>query len=126
MNNSALGKHLIIDFFDCNLISICIEKADLESITEIILKELNLKNITVLSTSNHFFSENAISISFHLAESHLNIHTWPENNYVSFDFFCCSLMPDLEYIMDEISNFCDISFFKSKHKNRKFLERGIA
>jgi hypothetical protein len=35
-------------------------------------------------------------------------------------------MPDLENIMEEISNFCDISFFKSKRKNKKFLERGKA
>lgn len=121
----TLGVHLIIDFHECDLKDFCINKRDILNITNLVKKKLEDTKIIVLETHSHFFSQNAISISFHLAESHLHFHTWPEKRYVSFDFFCCTQLENLEKQMIEISNCCDNMFFKSKKKTQHIIPRGI-
>ena len=121
---SAIGRHLIVDYYNCNLKGLCVNPSDLESISRTIESKLADSSIMVLNSSSHFFGIDSISISFHLAESHLNLHTWPEKNYVSFDFFCCSQIDGLEDVMVEIGNFCNLSFFKAEKEERRLLNRG--
>jgi len=43
----------------------------------------------VLDTSNVVFPNGAITLVLILAESHLSIHTWPEESMVAIDLFSC-------------------------------------
>jgi S-adenosylmethionine decarboxylase len=43
----------------------------------------------VLDTSHVMFPNGAITLVFVLAESHLSVHTWPEENTVAIDLFSC-------------------------------------
>jgi S-adenosylmethionine decarboxylase len=43
----------------------------------------------VLSTSHVTFPNGAITLILILAESHLSIHTWPEEDLVAIDLFSC-------------------------------------
>jgi S-adenosylmethionine decarboxylase len=43
----------------------------------------------VLDTSSVIFPNGAITLVFILAESHLSIHTWPEENLIAIDLFSC-------------------------------------
>ena len=43
----------------------------------------------VLDTSNVTFPNGAITLVFILAESHLCVHTWPEESMVAIDLFSC-------------------------------------
>jgi len=43
----------------------------------------------VLGTSHVTFPNGAITLVLILAESHLSIHTWPEENMVAIDLFSC-------------------------------------
>src|SRR6266699_2991855 len=43
----------------------------------------------VLDTSHVIFPNGAITLVLILAESHLSIHTWPEENMVAIDLFSC-------------------------------------
>ena len=44
---------------------------------------------TVLDTSHVVFPNGAVTLVLILAESHLAIHTWPEENLVAVDLFSC-------------------------------------
>jgi S-adenosylmethionine decarboxylase len=43
----------------------------------------------VLDSSNVVFPNGAITLVLILAESHLSIHTWPEESLVAIDLFSC-------------------------------------
>jgi len=43
----------------------------------------------VLGTSHVVFPNGAITLVLILAESHLSIHTWPEENLIAIDLFSC-------------------------------------
>jgi S-adenosylmethionine decarboxylase len=43
----------------------------------------------VLDTSHVMFPNGAVTLVLILAESHLAIHTWPEDNLVAIDLFSC-------------------------------------
>ncbi len=52
---------------------------------------------TVLNTSFHTFSPQGVSGVIVLAESHISVHTWPEEGYAAVDVFTCGnrAMPHL-------------------------------
>ena len=43
----------------------------------------------VLDTSHVMFPNGAVTLVLILAESHLAIHTWPEDNLIAIDLFSC-------------------------------------
>jgi S-adenosylmethionine decarboxylase len=43
----------------------------------------------VLETSHVMFPNGAVTLVLILAESHLAIHTWPEDNLIAIDLFSC-------------------------------------
>ncbi len=43
----------------------------------------------VLSASHTIFGNGAVTLVLILAESHLAIHTWPEENLIAIDLFSC-------------------------------------
>ena len=43
----------------------------------------------VLDTSHVLFPNGAITVVLILAESHLSIHTWPEEDLIAIDLFSC-------------------------------------
>ncbi len=43
----------------------------------------------VLDTSHVVFPNGAITLVLILAESHLSVHTWPEENMIAVDLFSC-------------------------------------
>ena len=44
---------------------------------------------TVLDSSHVIFPNGAVTLVLILAESHLAIHTWPEDNLIAIDLFSC-------------------------------------
>ena len=46
-------------------------------------------NFTVLHRVFHFFEPHGMTCVYVLSESHLSVHTWPEDDFVSIDLFCC-------------------------------------
>ena len=43
----------------------------------------------MLGTSHVIFPNGAVTLVLILAESHLAIHTWPEENLIAIDLFSC-------------------------------------
>ena len=56
----------------------------------------------VLDTSHVIFPNGAITLVLILAESHLSIHTWPEENLIAIDLFSCGAI-DGRRVIDELA-----------------------
>lgn len=81
---SPLGHHLIADFFDAtNLVDAAAAEAILTQAAE-------AAGAVVLAVNTHDFGDRTgfTGVAL-LAESHISIHTWPENAYVAIDVFMC-------------------------------------
>lgn len=78
------GVHLIVD---------CIGAKNLSSLekVELCLRDaIEAAGATLLHIHLHHFTPNGgISGVAVLAESHISIHTWPENGYAALDVFMC-------------------------------------
>lgn len=90
------GKHLILDFWGAReldnpvlmeqTLRTCVEKA----------------GATLLHIHLHRFSPSGgLSGVAVLAESHISVHTWPENGFAAFDIFMCGNTRP-EFALDEL------------------------
>lgn len=81
----TIGRHLIAEFYGCS--PDVLNSAD--TIRSSMLKAAEKIGATVVGDTFHQFSPQGVSGSVVIAESHLSIHTWPENGYVSVDIYTC-------------------------------------
>ena len=56
----------------------------------------------VLANSHVVFPNGAVTLVLILAESHLSIHTWPEENLIAIDLFSCGSI-DGQRVLDEMA-----------------------
>jgi S-adenosylmethionine decarboxylase len=62
---------------------------DVARLTSLTAAAVAAGNGHVLDTSHVIFPNGAITLVLILAESHLSIHTWPEENLIAIDLFSC-------------------------------------
>jgi S-adenosylmethionine decarboxylase len=78
------GTHLIIDLWGAERLD------DLPHIEETLRACVVAAGATLLHIHLHHFTPNmGVSGVAVLAESHISIHTWPENGYAALDVFMC-------------------------------------
>jgi S-adenosylmethionine decarboxylase len=63
--------------------------ADVTRLTALTSAAVAAGNGHVLDTSHVIFPNGAITLVLILAESHLSIHTWPEEDLIAIDLFSC-------------------------------------
>lgn len=81
----ALGRHLLIEFYNCRS-----NKLNLSKYLEKILCESAKKSkAKVIKTIFHNFKPFGVSGLVIIAESHFSIHTWPEYKFASIDIYTC-------------------------------------
>lgn len=78
------GAHLIIDLYDAKKLD------DLDHVEAALRACVDAAGATLLHIHLHHFEPNGgISGVAVLAESHISIHSWPENGYAALDVFMC-------------------------------------
>ena len=78
------GAHLIIDLYDAQKLD------DIEHIEKALRACVTASGATLLHIHLHHFEPNGgVSGVAVLAESHISIHSWPENGYAALDVFMC-------------------------------------
>lgn len=76
--------HILADFFGGLFMD------DLDHMSEVLRTAAKVAGATVLDIKLHHFGENGgVTGVAVLAESHISIHTWPENDLVAIDIFMC-------------------------------------
>lgn len=78
------GTHLFVDLFGADQLD------DIRHVQAICTRAAQTTGATVLRGEFHHFGEGCgISGVILLAESHLSIHTWPENHLATIDIYVC-------------------------------------
>lgn len=101
-----LGKHVLLECRGPQ--AHLAEKA----LRQLMLEAAERAGATVLSTHFHQFGEGCgLTGVAVLAESHITVHQWPENDYAAFDIFMCgNTEPEqAAYVIAEAFPSCEIS-----------------
>jgi S-adenosylmethionine decarboxylase len=78
------GAHLIVDLYDAERLD------DIDHIEKALRDCVDAAGATLLHIHLHHFEPNGgVSGVAVLAESHISIHSWPENGYAALDVFMC-------------------------------------
>lgn len=72
----------------------------------------------VLETSHVMFPNGAVTLVLILAESHLAIHTWPEDNLIAIDLFSCGTI-DGHRVAAELAR-----LLRLEEAHTRLIERG--
>lgn len=86
----ASGKQLIIDLNDCSKALL----NDVELVKQYMLEASHIARATVIGQSFHCYAPVGVSGVVIVQESHLAIHTWPEEGYAAIDIFTCGQKVD--------------------------------
>ena len=81
----AVGKHCILELYDCDSAKLNDEAFLREAITTAAQRA----GATLLNLITHHFEPQGVTGLALLAESHISIHTWPESGYAAVDVFTC-------------------------------------
>jgi S-adenosylmethionine decarboxylase proenzyme len=93
--NKIYGLHIVGDLYECDF-SFFAHKSEKDIKKEFSKIILN-NNLRELGNFYYFFSgQDSFTAVIALAESHLSIHTWPEDGYISLDVFVCNYYDNKE------------------------------
>ena len=100
---NALGRHMLLELFDCDPDAI----NNLEAVKGSLVEAAKRAEATIVDTVFHEFNPFGISGVVVIAESHLSIHTWPEYRYAAVDIFSCGevLKPEIaaSYLVEQFA-----------------------
>ena len=82
---AMLGKHCILELFDCDQTKL----NDEAFIRTTITAATKIAGATLINLITHKFKPQGVTGLALLAESHISIHTWPEKGYGAVDIFTC-------------------------------------
>ena len=77
--------HTLIDLYDVNFNLL----NDIDMLLPVLIKISKMVNLNILDTSYHKFTPQGLTVMLLLSESHISIHTWPENGMAVCDVFTC-------------------------------------
>jgi len=115
------GLHIVADLYGCDFSFFTNKnKKDIKKeFSEIILRN----KLRELGNFYYFFSgKDSFTAVIALAESHLSIHTWPEDGYISLDVFVCNYYSDKKKYARSIFNNI-VSIFSPKKIIKKEIIR---
>lgn len=112
---ATTGTHIIVEAAGCSRETL----TDPEKIEQIFMEAAKLANMTVKASHFFRFSPTGVSGAVIVAESHISIHTWPEEGYAAIDVYTCGESdPEraVDYILRKIG---------AKHAHISEIKRGI-
>jgi len=96
----TIGRHLIAEFYGCGPGTL----NEVDEVRERMRAAAELIGATIVGDTFHKFSPQGVSGSVVIAESHLSVHTWPENGYVAVDIYTCGGLdprPGFRFLAEE-------------------------
>ena len=81
----AMGTHCVVELYDCprKLLD------DEAFVKQALVGAVACGSVELIGEVSHHFHPQGVTALGLLAESHISIHTWPENGYVAADVFTC-------------------------------------
>lgn len=112
---TPLARHQVVDYLDCS------ERQrldDPDALRRALLEAAERIGATVVGQRFHQFAPQGVTGVIMLAESHLAVHTWPEEAYAAVDLFTCGRLdpaPGIDYLA---------RFFGAGRVDHRSLDRG--
>lgn len=94
----ALGSHLLLDLWGVDPALLDDDRALRRHMSE----SARLGGATVVEERFHRFAPQGVSGVVVLAESHVAVHTWPENGFAALDVFTCGRPDVAQSIADHL------------------------
>ena len=111
---NALGRHYLIELWQADNL----DRPDVGE--EALIETVRATGGTLLETHFIPFPNGGYSGVCIIAESHVTIHTWPENEYAAVDMFTCGPTMDFEAGMDVL-----VKYFSPRSVQVAEVKRGI-
>ena len=111
----TFGRHLIVEMWDCDREIL----NNAKRLREILRRAAEEARATVIRVFCHEFNPKGVTGVALLAESHLTIHTWPDEGYAAADIFTCGQHTDPQLAAQHL-----ISSLKAKDSTTFELKRG--
>ena len=99
---SPKGFHFIVEASGCNSAISQVDK-----LQEILVEAAKRANTQVWSVSFHKFPPDGVSGVVVISESHLSVHSWPEENSSATDIYTCDLVTIGSYLLGATSSCAD-------------------
>ncbi|MGR3218992.1 MAG: adenosylmethionine decarboxylase [Candidatus Anammoxibacter sp.] len=116
-NIGTVGRHFIVEMWGCDTKMI----NDPERVMDILHRAASDARATVIKSIFHRFSPTGVTGVAILAESHISIHTWPDEGYVAADIFTCGTNTDPALGVQSL-----IDGFKPENSSSREFQRGNA
>jgi S-adenosylmethionine decarboxylase proenzyme len=110
---SNLGKLVTVDF----LLNKWLEWTELSLLCE---EALDFSKMTVLNKQYHYFKPQGETCVWLLSESHMAVHTYPENKFFALDVFTCGEEANPNKVVQHFIKNLDIRYY-----NVNNIMRGI-
>lgn len=97
-----MGKHYLLNLYGCTFETL----DDLDFLVETLKSAASLCEATLLNVASHKFDPYGVTVVLMLAESHISIHTWPDEGTAACDVYTCSKTdPKIgcEFIIDKLA-----------------------
>lgn len=118
LSENPLGLHILLTL-QTNDNEKLVDASRFIRFTEEILIKFKLEKVGFTS---HIFENNSFTVAFCLMESHICIHTWPENKNLALDIYLCNYSQDntqkVRAIAGEYIDFFNATVSKKTEVNR--------
>ena len=94
-------KHVLFDLQHCLMSSIL---DDEDYIKESLIEAVKISKLELIKVDTHKFEPHGVTGYALLAESHMSIHTWPEDNIARCDLFSCQPNTDYKSVIQYMQN----------------------
>ena len=109
------GKHYLVEFIGCNQ-----DKCKfIKDVKPAFIKAARISQATIVEYFFHQYKPFGVTGIILISESHFSIHTWPEDNYITFDILTCGRMKPL------LAIHWLKKYFQAKKVKMKVLSRGF-
>jgi S-adenosylmethionine decarboxylase len=119
--SQTTGKHMICDIKNITNHKL-LSTPDL--LTDLLNDICQTHNYTILQKSTHVFEPQGFTAIYLLSESHISIHTYPENNYAAIDIYTCRQYPD-DQVYLEIHDYLIQQFGADQTQQPKIIDRNF-
>jgi len=110
-----LGTQTMLELYGCGRSKL----DDISFIEQMMIEAAQRAHATVVQQFFHQFSPFGVSGTVVIAESHINIHTWPEYDFAAVDIFSCGTEMQVEKACSFLEQALD-----AKYHTLKVYERG--
>lgn len=121
MSQNTSGKHMICDIKNIKNHQLLNTPSLLTDLLDHICQTYDY---SILQKSQHIFEPQGFTTLYLLSESHISIHTFPENNYAAIDIYTCRQYADNQVYL-EIYDFLIEQFDADREQKPIIIDRNF-